>query len=92
MAPKWSLNPPRWHRSADQVSDLKAGIDLGHGPRRTLSEVGVGFSVGKSTLLVHGCEEIIKELKHCGDDWLCTEGDASRNLHAWKELCEVQKL
>ena len=45
MPPKWSLNPPRWHRSADQVSDLKAGIDLGHGPRRTLSELGVGFSM-----------------------------------------------
>jgi len=45
MPPKWSLNPPRWHRSADQVSDLKAGINLGHGPRRTLSELGVGFSM-----------------------------------------------
>ena len=45
MPPKWSLSPPRWHRSADQVSDLKAGIDLGHGPRRTLSELGVGFSM-----------------------------------------------
>ena len=45
MPPKWSLSPPRWHRSADQASDLKAGIDLGHSPRRTLSELGVGFSM-----------------------------------------------
>ena len=70
MPPKWSLNPPRWHRSADQVSDLKAGIDLGHGPRRTLSELGVGFSVGTSTFLIHWFEKIVEKLKYSGNNWL----------------------
>ena len=90
MPPKWSLSPPRWHRSADQVSDLKAGIDLGHGPRRTLSELGVGFSMGKSTLLVHGCKEIIEKLKDGGNNRLGTKCDASRHLHTWKQLLKIQ--
>ena len=90
MPPKWSLNPPRWHRSADQVSDLKAGIDLGHGPRRTLSELGVGFSVSKSTLLNHGCKEIIEKLKHRGNYRSCTKCYTSRHLHTWQQLFKIQ--
>ena len=63
MPPKWSPNPPRWHRSADQVSDLKAGIDLGHGPRRTLSELGVGFSMaGDQTASLTHIAGVVREV------------------------------